>query len=48
MFFGGTRDARDWNQWKKAGHHIKKGSKAFTILAPWQQTNEDPKETNPK
>ena len=33
---------------KKKGRHIKKGSKAFTILAPCQQTNEDPKETNPK
>jgi hypothetical protein len=48
MFFVGTRDARGWTQWKEAGRHIKKGSKAFTILAPWQQTNEYPKETNPK
>ena len=34
MFFAGTSDARGFNQWKRAGRHVKKGVKAFFILAP--------------
>ena len=34
MFFAGTSDARGFRQWEEAGRHVKKGSKAFTILAP--------------
>ncbi len=34
MFFAGTGDARGFRQWQEAGRHVKKGSKAFTILAP--------------
>jgi len=34
MFFAGTRDARGFRQWMEVGRHVKKGSKAFTILAP--------------
>lgn len=34
MFFAGTRDARGFRQWQEVGRHVKKGSKAFTILAP--------------
>ncbi len=34
MFFAGTSDARGFRQWQEAGRHVKKGSKAFTILAP--------------
>ncbi len=44
MFFAGTNDARGFNQWKQVGRHVKKGSKAFTILAPrfiTKQTDED-------
>jgi antirestriction protein ArdC len=34
MFFSGTNDARGFRQWQEVGRHVKKGSKAFTILAP--------------
>src|SRR5659263_707122 len=34
MYYNGTDDARGFNQWKQAGRYIKKGSKAFYILAP--------------
>jgi len=34
MFLNNTEDARGFNQWKQAGRYIKKGSKAFYILAP--------------
>jgi antirestriction protein ArdC len=34
MFFAGTNDARGFRQWQGIGRHVKKGSKAFTILAP--------------
>src|SRR5512136_2305319 len=34
MFLGGTNDARGFRQWQEVGRHVKKGSKAFTILAP--------------
>ncbi|MBI3129502.1 MAG: M48 family peptidase [Candidatus Tectomicrobia bacterium] len=30
----GTEDARGFRQWKAAGRHVKKGAKAFHILAP--------------
>lgn len=33
-FFAGTQDARGFRQWEKVGRHVKKGSKAFYILAP--------------
>ena len=32
--FYGTADARTFNQWKEAGRHVKKGAKAFYLLAP--------------
>jgi len=34
MYCNNTDDARGFNQWKQAGRYIKKGSKAFYILAP--------------
>jgi antirestriction protein ArdC len=34
MFFSGTNDARGFRQWQEVGRHVKKGSKAITILAP--------------
>ena len=34
MFFAGTSDARGFIQWMRAGRHVKKGAKAFFILAP--------------
>ncbi len=34
MLIAGTRDARGFRQWMEVGRHVKKGSKAFTILAP--------------
>lgn len=30
----GTNDARGYRQWQQAGRHVKKGAKAFHILAP--------------
>ncbi len=34
MFFAGTSDARGFRQWQEVGRYVKKGSRAFTILAP--------------
>lgn len=34
MLIAGTNDARGFRQWKEAGRHVKRGPKAFTILAP--------------
>jgi len=34
MFIAGTSDARGFRQWKEVKRHVKKGAKAFTILAP--------------
>lgn len=34
MILAGTTDARGFRQWKEVGRSVKKGSKAFTILAP--------------
>jgi len=34
MVFAGTQDARGFNMWKKANRYVKKGAKAFYILAP--------------
>ncbi len=36
MIVGETNDARTFNQWNKVGRYVKKGSKAFHILAPIQ------------
>src|SRR4030067_153556 len=44
MFISGTSDARGYRQWQEVGRHVKKGSKAITILAPRfirKQTEED-------
>ena len=47
MFFAGTNDARGFRQWQEVGRHVKKGSKAFTILAPRfiKKDTEDEEET---
>jgi antirestriction protein ArdC len=34
MYLAGTGDARGFRQWQEVGRHVKKGAKAFTILAP--------------
>ncbi len=34
MLLNNTEDARGFNQWREAGRYVKKGSKAFYILAP--------------
>lgn len=34
MFLAGTQDARGYRQWQEAGRQVKKGAKAFLILAP--------------
>jgi len=34
MFFAGTSDARGYRQWQQVDRHVKRGAKAFTILAP--------------
>ena len=35
MALNGTSDSRGFNQWKDVNRHVKKGAKAFHILAPW-------------
>jgi len=35
MFMAGSQDARGIKQWNKVSRKVKKGSKAFHILAPW-------------
>jgi hypothetical protein len=35
MFFGGTRDARGYQQWQKVNRYVKKGSTALYILVPF-------------
>ncbi len=34
MYLNDTEDARGFRQWQQVGRHVKKGSKAFYILAP--------------
>lgn len=34
MLLAGTEDARGFRQWKQVGRHVKKGARAFYILAP--------------
>ena len=34
MFIAGTSDARGFKQWKEVNRYVKKGAKAFVILAP--------------
>lgn len=34
MIIAGTQDARGFRQWQEVGRHVKKGAKAFIILAP--------------
>ncbi len=34
MYLNDTEDARGFKQWQQAGRYVKKGSKAFYILAP--------------
>ena len=34
MMLAGTEDARGFRQWEKVGRMVKKGAKAFYILAP--------------
>jgi len=34
MFIAGTGDARGFKQWKEVNRYVKKGAKAFVILAP--------------
>lgn len=46
LLCGGTDDARTYNQWQAIGRNVKKGEKAFYILAPNQFTIEkEDKET---
>lgn len=35
MAINGTSDARGYKQWSECNRYVKKGSKAFHILAPW-------------
>ena len=48
MFFAGTNDGRGFKQWKQVGRHVKKGSKAFTILAPRFTRKQTEDEGEPK
>jgi len=38
MFLAGTEDARGFNQWQEVNRKVKKGAKAFHILAPLTKT----------
>ncbi|WP_018085701.1 hypothetical protein [Desulfurispora thermophila] len=38
MFLAGTEDARGFQQWQQVGRRVKKGAKAFYILAPTTRT----------
>ncbi|MCS5697168.1 ArdC family protein [Desulfofundulus thermocisternus] len=38
MYLAGTEDARGYRQWEEVGRHVKKGAKAFHILAPLTKT----------
>lgn len=38
MFANGTKDARGYDQWRQVGRYVKKGAKAFYILAPRTKT----------
>lgn len=40
LMIGNTTDARGYKQWQEAGRHIKKGEKAFYILAPNTKKNQ--------
>ncbi len=52
MMAFGTSDGRGWHQWKEVGRNIKKGSKAFYILAPRlckkEAQEENKEEENPQ
>ena len=49
MLVNETMDARGFNQWKQAGRYVKKGTKAFYILAPRMiKVEETNKETGQK
>ena len=41
MLLHGTEDARGYRQWQEAGRYVKKGAKAFYILAPVTKKVED-------
>ena len=41
MFLAGTQDARGLRQWNEVSRKVKKGSKAFHILAPWIRKEDD-------
>ncbi len=43
MYFADTQDARGFRQWQEVGRHVKKGAKAFYILAPRLKKEEDEK-----
>jgi len=41
MYLAGTIDARGYKQWGEVGRHVRKGAKAFHILAPCIRKIED-------
>jgi len=43
MFIAGSTDARGIRQWNMVKRKVKKGTKAFHILAPWIKKEEDEK-----
>ncbi|MCI0469311.1 MAG: ssDNA-binding domain-containing protein [Nitrospirae bacterium] len=48
MYLNNTEDARGFRQWQAVGRHVKKGSKAFYILAPMLKKVIDEKTTEEK
>ncbi len=48
MYLNNTEDARGFRQWQQVGRHVKKGSKAFYILAPLLKTVIDEETTEEK
>ena len=46
MALNGTSDARGFKQWSECSRYVKKGSKAFHILAPWLAKKNNNNEEN--
>ncbi len=46
MILNGTSDARGFRQWNEVNRYVKKGSKAFYILAPWLVRNKEKENPN--
>lgn len=48
LMIGATHDARGYKQWQEAGRQVKKGAKAFNIIAPLTKKVHDDEEDEDK